>query len=262
MSSPVILITGASRGLGRGIAIHCARAGYSVAINYAGNRAAAEEAASLCEEQKISDDQRFIPIRASIALPEERTHLVEQTLKAFGRIDALVNNAGIGAIVRADVTTTSEENFDTVIKTNLYGPHFITQAVVNHWLSTLPIPLLPAGLSVIFVTSISADTASVNRGEYCISKAALSMSAQLWATRLAPEKILVMELRPGIMATDMTASVTEQYDRMLAEGVVPQSRWGTADDVGMAAVSILNNNFPFSAGSVIHIDGGFHLKRL
>ncbi len=262
MSSPAILITGSSRGLGRGIALHCARAGYSVAINYAGNRSAAEDTAAQCDAQKISDEQRFIPIRANISLPADRNRLVDETLAAFGRIDGLVNNAGIGAIVRADLTETTEENFDTVIKTNLYGPHFLTQLIARYWLREKPAPLLPSGLSVIFVTSISADTASVNRSEYCISKAGLSMSAQLWAARLAPENILVMELRPGIMATDMTTAVKEKYERMFAEGVVPQPRWGTADDVGSAAVSIFSNHFPFSAGSIIHIDGGFHMKRL
>jgi NAD(P)-dependent dehydrogenase (short-subunit alcohol dehydrogenase family) len=262
MPSPVILITGSSRGLGRGIALRCARVGYSVAINYAGNREAAEEAAALCDAQKISGEQRFIPVKADITRAVDRAFLIDQTLSAFGRIDALVNNAGIGAIVRGDLTDTTEENFDTVIRTNLNGPHFLTQLVAQHWLKEKPAPLLPSGLAVIFVTSISADTVSINRGEYCISKAGLSMSAQLWAARLAPENILVMELRPGIMATDMTAGVTEKYERMFAEGLVPQPRWGTADDVGAAAVSILANHFPFSAGSIIHIDGGFHMKRL
>lgn len=262
MSTPVILITGASRGLGRGIALRCASAGYSVAINYAGNRQAAEEAAALCDAAKVTGDQRFIPVQADITRAEDRQKLLDETLSAFGRVDGLVNNAGIGAIVRADLTETAEANFDTVIRTNLNGPHFLTQLVANHWLKQKPAPLLPAGHAVIFVTSISSDTASINRGEYCISKAALSMSAQLWAARLAPEGILVMELRPGIMATDMTSGVKDKYDRMLAEGMVPQKRWGTGDDVGAAAVAILNNSFPFSAGSVIHIDGGFHIKRL
>jgi 3-oxoacyl-[acyl-carrier protein] reductase len=262
MPPPVVLITGSSRGLGRGIAIHCARAGYSVAINYAGNRAAAEEAAALCDAAKLADDQRFVPIRANIMLPDDRKRLIDETLRTFGRIDALVNNAGIGAIVRADVTETKEEHFDTVLRTNLYGPHFMTQEVAKYWLSRKPEPLLPSGFTVIFITSVSAETVSLNRGEYCISKAAVSMSAQLWASRLAPEKIMVMELRPGIMATEMTSGVKEKYDRMFAEGAVPQPRWGTADDVGTAAASILSNHFPYSAGSIIHIDGGFHLKRL
>jgi 3-oxoacyl-[acyl-carrier protein] reductase len=262
MPTPVILVTGSSRGLGRGIALHCARAGYSVAVNYTGNRAAAEETVVLCRAQKIADGQRFIPVQADITVAADRARLVEETLSNFGRIDALVNNAGIGAIKRADLTETVEENFDTVVKTNLYGPHFLTQLIARHWLKEKTVPLLPSGLTVIFVTSVSADTASVDRGEYCISKAGLSMSAQLWAARLAPERILVMELRPGIMATDMTSGVKEKYERMFAEGIVPQSRWGTADDVGSAAVSIFANHFPFSAGSVIHIDGGFHMKRL
>jgi 3-oxoacyl-[acyl-carrier protein] reductase len=262
MPLPVILITGGSRGLGRGIAEHCARTGYSVAINYARNRSAAEETAAWCVAHKISAEQRFVPVQADITRAADRARLLDTTLTTLGRIDALVNNAGVGAVVRADLTETVEENFDIVMRTNLTGPHFLTQLVARHWLKEKPAPLLPSGLTVIFVTSISAEMASVNRGEYCISKAGLSMSAQLWATRLAPENILVMELRPGIMVTDMTAAVRETYERMFAEGTIPQNRWGTADDVGAAAVSIFANHFPFSTGSVIHIDGGFHLKRL
>jgi 3-oxoacyl-[acyl-carrier protein] reductase len=259
---PVILVTGASRGLGRGIACQLALEGCSVAINYAGNRAAAEETSALCRQAAPSPSQQFVPVQADIASRADRTRLVEETLQQFGRIDALVNNAGIAPKVRADITEADEESFEEIIRTNLEGPHFLTQAVVRHWLTTRPPPALPDGFKVVFVTSISANTASVNRGDYCISKAGLSMSAQLWATRLATENIQVVELRPGIMATDMTAGVKEKYDRQLAEGLVPQRRWGTAEDVGRAVRAVLAGSFPFSTGAVIPIDGGFHLRRL
>jgi 3-oxoacyl-[acyl-carrier protein] reductase len=259
---PAVLVTGASRGLGRGIALQLAEQGYSVAINFARNRGAADDTAALCREKAKSKDQAFPPIQGDISSAADRDRIVKETLSALGRIDALVNNAGIAPQVRADLTETSVESFDALLSTNLAGPHFLTQAVARHWLASRPPCALPGGFKIIFVTSISADTASINRGEYCISKAGLAMSAQLWATRLAAENIQVIELRPGIMATDMTSGVKEKYDKLLADGLVPQKRWGTADDVGLAVRAILAGSFPFSTGAVIPIDGGFHLRRL
>lgn len=260
--TPAVLVTGASRGLGRGIALQLAEAGCSVAINYARNRDAADETAVLCRKAASSPNQQFPAIQGDVSQPADRTRLVEGTLAALGRIDALVNNAGVAPSVRADLTETSEESFESLVRTNLQGPHFLTQAVARHWLGHRPAPALRGGFKVIFVTSISADTASVNRGEYCISKAGLAMSAQLWATRLAADGIQVVELRPGIMATDMTAGVKDKYDKLLGEGLVPQKRWGTAEDVGLAVRAIVTGQFPFSTGAVIPIDGGFHLRRL
>jgi 3-oxoacyl-[acyl-carrier protein] reductase len=261
-SPPVVLITGASRGLGRGIALRCAELGFSVVVNYAGNHAAAEETVALCTSRATRIGQRFIPVRASIALPEDRTALLAQTLAAFGRLDALVNNAGIGPRVRADLTETSIDSFEEVLRTNLEGPFFLTQAVVNYWLNERPAPSLKRGFTVIFNSSISAATASVNRGEYCVSKAGLAMVSQLWALRLADQGIQVFELRPGIMATDMTAGVKEKYDRLMAEGLVPMRRWGQPGDVGLAVGSILSGDFPYSTGEIIHLDGGFHISKL
>jgi len=258
----VVLVTGAGRGLGRGVAVQLAAAGRSVAINYAGNREAAETAAALCRRAAVSRRQRFVPLQADIGVPAERARLLAETLRAFGRIDALVNNAGIAPRVRADLTATTEESFAELLRVNLTGPHFLTQAVARHWLEGRAKPRLPGGFTVVFITSVSADTASVNRGEYCVSKAGLAMSAQLWAVRLAGEGIPVFELRPGIMATDMTASVKGRYDRLLADGLVPQGRWGTAADVGLAVAALLGGQFPFSTGAVIPIDGGLHVRRL
>ena len=259
---PVVLVTGASRGLGRGIAARLAQLGMSVGVNYASNLAAAEETVRICMQNRTGDHQRFIPLKGDVGVPEERENLVACALAEFGRIDALVNNAGIGPRVRADMRETTQESFSEVLRVNLEGPFFLTQRVVNYWLTGRLVPALPGGFSVIFNSSISAATASVNRAEYCISKAGLAMASQLWAVRLAEERINVFELRPGIMATDMTSGVKEKYDRMLAEGAVPQNRWGQPEDVGRAVGAVLSGDFPYSTGAVIYIDGGFHLSRL
>jgi 3-oxoacyl-[acyl-carrier protein] reductase len=262
ISPPVILVTGAGRGLGRGVALQLAAEGCSVAVNYVGNRAAAEETSALCRDASKSKAQRFAPIQADIGLKPDRTRLVDDTLAEFGRIDALVNNAGIAPRVRADIAEATEESFEELIRVNLQGPYFLTQEVVRRWLRDRPAAALPSGFKVIFITSISADTASVDRGDYCIAKAGLAMAAQLWAARLAPENIQVVEIRPGIMATDMTAGVKGKYDRLLAGGLVPQNRWGTGEDVGLAVRAIVAGQFPFSTGSVISVDGGLHIRRL
>ena len=259
--TPVVLVTGASRGLGRGIAVQLAAAGCSVAINYAGNHAAARETAAQCRRAALSPRQQFVPMRADVSSARDRHRLVRGVLRRLGRIDALVNNAGIGPRVRVDITEASEASFAELIRTNLQGPYFLTQAVVRHWLARRPAPAWAHGFKVIFVSSVSADTASLNRGDYCISKAGLAMAAQLWAVRLAAENIQVLELRPGIMATDMTAGAKEKYDRLIAGGLVPQRRWGTPEDVGRAVRAIVAGDFPYSTGAVIAIDGGLRLRR-
>jgi 3-oxoacyl-[acyl-carrier protein] reductase len=259
---PVVLVTGASRGLGRGIAIELAKAGHSVIVDYARNTDAAEATAEECEKHKTNPRQKFIALQADVAKREDRARLLKKTLEQAGRIDALVNNAGVGPRQRADITEMSEQSFEEVLRTNLQGPFFLTQEVVNYWLGHRISPALKDGFKVVFITSISAYTASINRGEYCISKAGLSMSSQLWASRLAGEGIQVVEIRPGIMATDMTSGVKEKYDRLLEEGVVPQGRWGTPEDVGLAIRAIIRGDFPFSTGTIIDVDGGFRLRRL
>ncbi len=261
--NPVILITGASRGLGRGISIELSRGGYSVAINYAGNAEAAAEAKALCEEVAIKTSQKFITVQADISSTEDRKRMLKEIDSQFGRLDGLVNNAGVAPKVRADITEASEESFERLIKTNLQGPYFLTQEVANYILSSKQTPILNAGKGrIIFVTSISSHTASISRGDYCVSKAGLSMAVQLWAQRLADEDIQVYELRPGIMKTDMTSAVTSKYDALIADGLVPQKRWGNPEDLGTAAKSLLDGNFPFSTGTIIDIDGGFQLRHL
>ena len=260
---PVALVTGSSRGLGRGIAVELAKAGFSVAINYAGNRAAADETASLCQAVASAPGARYVPFQADVSSQADRERMVAEVLKEYGGLDALVNNAGIGVKVRADITTATEESFEDLIRTNLMGPYFLTQSVVNHWLAHPGTSALPTGPKIVFVTSISAYTASLNRGEYCVSKAGLAMAVQLWASRLAAEGIGVFEIRPGIMATDMTSGVKEKYDKIIGEGqVVPQKRWGTGEDVGLATRAVLEGRFPYSTGQVLNVDGGFHLKTL
>ncbi len=259
---PVVLVTGASRGLGRGIALKLSEAGYSVVINYAANFPAAEKTRQACLRCKRSPGQNFICVQADISNKDDRRMLVETTVGQMGRIDALVNNAGIAPRERKDILQATESSFAEVLATNLRGPYFLTQQVARYWLDHKRSSFLKTGFTVIFVTSISADTASVNRGDYCISKAGLYMACRLWAARLAPENIHVFELRPGIMLTDMTSMVKDKYDCLISEGLVPQKRWGTADDLGLATAALLDGKFPFSTGAVIDIDGGFHVKRL
>jgi NAD(P)-dependent dehydrogenase (short-subunit alcohol dehydrogenase family) len=259
---PVALVTGASRGLGRGIALKLAADGFSIAVNYAGNRQAADETCAECVRLAPDKAQKFIPIQADISSRADRERMVAEVQAAFGRLDALVNNAGIPTRVRGDITEATEESFETVMKTNLQGPYFLTQTVVNLWRSRKFEPLENRGFKVIFVTSISAYTASTNRGDYCISKAGLAMAVQLWASRLADEGIQVFEIRPGIMATDMTSGVKEKYDKLIAAGIVPMKRWGSGDDVGRAASALLGGQFPYSTGQVINVDGGFQLRTL
>lgn len=256
------LVTGASRGLGRGIACALARDGLSVAVHYRSRRAAAEETVAACAKLAPRADQRFLPVGGDVASAADRHRIVEEALHAFGRLDAFVSNAGIGPRVRADIVEATEESFDEVIAVNLKGPYFLAQTVARHWLAHGGGSRLPGGYKLVFVSSVSAVRPSVNRGEYCVSKAGLAMAAKLWAARLAAEGIQVFELRPGIMATDMTAGAKEKYDRLIGEGLVPLARWGTAGDVGLAVSALLKGHFPFSTGDVMNVDGGLHLERL
>ena len=257
MSRPVVLVTGASRGLGRGIALTLAAEGYDLAIHYASNAAAAEETVAACKAVSKDPAQRFLPVSAQLG-----SSMIGKVIADLGHLDALVNNAGMAPRVRADITEAGEESFDELISVNLKGPYFLSQLAANYWLKNPGKSRLAGGYKLLFVTSISASTASVNRGDYCISKAGLAMVSQLWATRLAAEGVQVLELRPGIMATDMTSGVKGKYDALIADGLVPQKRWGTPEDVGLAVKAICRGDFPFSTGDVIYLDGGFHLRRL
>ena len=266
--NPVALITGASRGIGRGIALELAKLGYDLVVNCAVNLVAARQTATDCTTAaKVSGKEiRAEVAQADISQRADRQRLIEFTREKLGRLDLLVNNAGVAPDVRADVLETSEESFDRLIAINVKGPYFLTQIAANWMIQLLnrapSVDLTPYRPKIITVSSISAYTASTNRGDYCVSKAALSMLTPLFASRLAANGINVYEIRPGIIATDMTGPVKEKYDQLIAEGLTPIQRWGTAEDIGRAVAAIASDAFPFSTGEVINVDGGFHLRRL
>ena len=240
-----------------------ARAGHSVAINFASNRDAAQECRRLCQEAAPADcGSSFEIFAGDISLTQDRARLLQAVTERFGWIDLLVNNAGVPPTERKDLLEATEESFGRLIGINLRGPFFLTQAVAKYWLAKLAEHAGRPRPKIITISSISAYTASINRGDYCVSKAGLSMMTQLFAVRLAGEGIGVYEIRPGIVATDMTGPVKEKYDRMIAEGLTPIARWGTPEDVGRAVVAIALGQFPFSTGEVINVDGGFHIRRL
>ncbi len=258
--NPTALITGASRGIGRGIAITLAKAGtHDLMINYAGNEAAAKECQTLCLEASEGKIRAEI-CQGDISVEADRQRLLGSVKSAFGRLDLLVNNAGVAPNVRADLLEAGEESFDRLITINLKGPYFLTQAAAR-WMIECPAhEAFPR--AVVNVTSISAYTASVNRGDYCIAKAGLSMMTKLFAARLAEFRIGVFEIRPGVIETDMTGPVKEKYDKLFAEGLTPINRWGRPDDIGRAVVAVASGAFPYSTGEVINVDGGFHLRVL
>ena len=263
--NPAALVTGGSRGIGRGIALALAAAGWDLLINYNSNAEAAEQTARDCAANAASNK----PIRAeicqaNIAIAEDRARLLAAMREKFGRLDLLVNNAGVAPAQRADLLQSTEESFDRLISINLKGPYFLTQAAANWMIDHLrQNPNDPQGPGqIITISSISAYTASVNRGDYCVSKAGLSMMTALFAARLAEYKINVFEIRPGIIATDMTSAVKEKYDTLLQKDLTPINRWGTPEDIGKAVAAIAGRAFPFSTGEVFNIDGGFHLRIL
>jgi NAD(P)-dependent dehydrogenase (short-subunit alcohol dehydrogenase family) len=186
---------------------------------------------------------------------------VDAVFDGFGRVDVWVNNAGVAPGVRLDLLETTPENWDRVLGTNLRGPFFLTQAVARRWIDLIERGIVRAP-RLVFIGSVSSEAASVNRGEYCVAKAGLSMLARLFAIRLAEHGITVHEIRPGIIATDMTAGVRASYDQRIADGLSPIRRWGTPEDVGRAVAALARGDFPFSTGDIWHIDGGFHVPRL
>jgi 3-oxoacyl-[acyl-carrier protein] reductase len=258
MPAQTALVTGASRGIGRGIAVELARAGCRVAINYAGNAEAAAESLRLV---RATGGDGFT-VQGDVAVAADRARLVAETAVKFGRIDLLVNNAGVAPTVRADLLEAGEESFDRLYAINLKGPYFLTQLVARQMLKQEPDAEGFRG-RIVSISSISAYTASVNRGDYCVVKAGLAMMTKLFADRLAPDGINVYEIRPGVIATDMTGGAKERYDKLILEqGLTPIRRWGRPEDVGRAVRAIAEDRFPFSTGAVFDVDGGFHLHRL
>lgn len=254
---PVALITGSSRGIGRGIALELAPLGYSIVVNYVRNEPAARGTAAAVEQAGA----RAWVCQADVASADDRVRLVREALAQFGRIDMLVNNAGVPVADRVDLLDATEASWDRIVSTNLKGPYFLTQLVAREM-----IRLQAAGIverpKIINISSVSAYAASTNRGEYCIAKAGMTMMTQLYADRLAEHGIQVFEIRPGVIESDMTAPVREKYDRLIAEGFTPIRRWGQPSDVGKAVAAIARDFLPFSTGEVINVDGGFHIRRL
>jgi len=251
------LVTGGSRGIGRGICLELAAGGYAVAVNYASRRDAADEVVA-----KIATaGGAAVAVGANIAVADDRQRLITETLGAFGRLDLLVNNAGITSPGRKDILEATEESWDVVLATNLKGPFFLSQLAANEMLRLIGEKKIPGG-KIVIISSISAYTVSVPRADYCITKAGLSMMAKLYAQRLGDEKILVYEVSPGVIDTDMTAPVKAKYDRLIEQGLWPIRRWGTPEDVGKAVAAIAADAFPFTTGSRFDVDGGFHIRSL
>jgi NAD(P)-dependent dehydrogenase (short-subunit alcohol dehydrogenase family) len=253
----VALVTGAGRGIGRGISLALAERGWSVVINYRGNAEAALETAQAVEVA----GGRALLIQADVGQTADRERLLAETLAAFGRIDLLVNNAGMGPRQRVDLLEVAETSYDEVMAVNLGGPFFLTQAVAKAMIVLIKTGTIRTP-KIVNIGSISAYTASINRAEYCISKAGLAMMTALFADRLATEGVNVYEIRPGIIETDLTSVAKTKYDALIADGLTPIRRWGLPEDVAAAVVAIAEGYLPFSTGEVINVDGGYHLRRL
>jgi NAD(P)-dependent dehydrogenase (short-subunit alcohol dehydrogenase family) len=251
------LVTGGTRGIGLGVARALARDGWNLVIG--GTRAEADVAATLDELRALGGTVAYEA--ADLASQADRTRLVDALRDKHGALNALVNNAGRAPRHRADLLDAGEDSFEELIRTNLQGPYFLTQAVARDQIARRQADASFTA-SIVFITSVSADMASPNRGEYCVSKAGLSMAARLFALRLAGHGIPVYEVRPGIIATDMTAGVKDAYDKRIAGGLVPDGRWGTPDDVGRIVAALLRGDAPYATGSVINVDGGLSLPRL
>ena len=259
------LITGGSRGIGRGIALALAELGFDLLLSHAQNQAAAATTAEDCQDaaRAAGHEIRVFTCRGDIASAVDRDNLIAFARARFASLDLLVNNAGIAPEIRADILDATESSFDRLMAVNVKGPFFLTQSAARWMIEAgpTPSPNRPAP-KIVTVGSISAYTASVNRADYCVSKAALSMLTPLYAIRLAGHGIRVFEVRPGIIATDMTSSAKEKYDRLIADGMPPLARWGLPGDVGKAVAAIAQDLLPFSTGEVINVDGGFHLRQL
>lgn len=250
-------ITGGTRGIGFGVALALGKAGFDLAVN--GMRNEGDVTDALEELRNLGVNVAYF--QGNVAVREDRQAMLDKILSHFGAVNVLVNNAGIAPRERADILHAKEEIWDEVMEINLKGPYFLTQIFANYFVEKkLENPLFEA--SIINISSISAFVASVNRGEYCISKAGIAMATKLWATRLGEYDIPVYEIQPGIIKTDMTAGVVEKYDKLFQEGISLQRRWGLPDDVGKVAAMLAQGNMPYATGQAIKVDGGLHIQRL
>jgi NAD(P)-dependent dehydrogenase (short-subunit alcohol dehydrogenase family) len=254
----VALVTGGNRGIGLGITRRLLADGFSVSI-----LATREEPVGVLASLRELGEVRYI--RGNVAEPQDHMRYVQDAVSTWGRLDVLVNNAGVGPTVRDDLLEAGTTSFDRVLGINLRGPYFLTQAFARAVIALrgpMHSPPEKPVATIINVSSISAITVSTDRGEYCISKAGVAMATQLWAARLAPEGIVVYEVRPGVIATDMTAAATEKYDALFSGGLAPMPRWGRPDDVGGAVGMLVAGQTPYSTGETFHVDGGMHIPRL
>ncbi|MHC4489318.1 MAG: 3-ketoacyl-ACP reductase [Planctomycetota bacterium] len=261
---PVAIVTGASRGIGKGIAKELASLGYDLIVNHfdftAEGKPDESNAAQTQKEIKDSGAQCEI-LRGDVSSADDRKGLLALAKSKFGRCDMLVNNAGVAPSKRMDLLEATEESFDRVMGINLKGPYFLTQQVAN-WMIEQKKTYPERAYRIVNTGSISAYTSSPGRGEYCVSKAGISMMTMLYADRLAEYNIGVFEIRPGIIQTDMTRVVKDKYDKLIAEGLTPIKRWGQPEDIAKAVGAIAEGRLDFSTGQVINVDGGFHLRRL
>ena len=262
-SGPAAVVTGAGQGIGRGIVLALAREGYDVAgidvVYEPGNtRKGLFEVKARVEEL----GRKFLAVRGDVARLEDHGRVLDEAESAFGGFDVLVNNAGVAPAERVDVLETSAESYDRVFGVNARGPFFLTQKAAPRLAARRRASPGGPTPSIVFITSISAVVTSTSRAEYCVSKAALSMTAALFADALASKGVNVYEVRPGIVATDMTAAVKDKYDRLIAGGLVPQGRWGRPEDVGRAVAALARGDFGYSTGAVIEVSGGMDIRRL
>jgi NAD(P)-dependent dehydrogenase (short-subunit alcohol dehydrogenase family) len=248
------IVTGSRRGIGRAIAARLVYDGFNVVLNGTG------DAVDDTFDDMPKDDLRYLYVQADISQSEGRKEIIEETMRRFGAIHVLVNNAGIAPKNRADLLEMSEESFDYVMRVNTRSNMFMTQSVAKQMLKQ-ELCGKKRG-TIINISSCSAEVASINRGEYCVSKAGVSMLTLLYATRLAEEGIYVHEIRPGIIATDMTCGLKEKYDTLIKEGAFPIQRWGNVDDIANAVSVFSGDSFLYTTGNHIDVDGGFHIRRL
>ncbi|MEZ6056187.1 MAG: 3-ketoacyl-ACP reductase [Planctomycetaceae bacterium] len=255
--SKVALITGGARGIGLGIAQALGSEGYDLMLH--GQRPEAE-VTDVCNELSRLG-VRVVYMAGDLAAHDDRERLVDRTIETFGRIDVLINNAGITSPGRRDILDAREEDFDRVMGVNLKGPFFLTQRVAQQMIAQHTADATARGV-VIMISSISAEFVSTNRGDYCLTKQATQMATKLWTVRLAPHGIDVYEIQPGIIKSDMTAAVTEKYDQLIAEGLTHDRRWGTPADIGRAAAALVRGDIPYATGQVLKIDGGMTIREM
>lgn len=257
-NKPVAVVTGASRGIGRSVAISLASEGFDIA---AIARSVDSEGMEILGPEVEKRGVQFFPIGLDISCTGCHKEVVMNILERYGRIDVLVNNAGVSPLQRNDILDLSEESYERVMNINLKGPFFLAQKIAKEMIWLKP-QINNYNPCIVFITSVSSSRSSVNRAEYCISKAGLSMASTIFADRMAQEGILVYEIRPGIIRTDMTAKVKDKYDKLISEGFIPQKRWGLPEDIGKAVASISRGDWNFSTGMVFEISGGLNIHKL